>query len=238
MQPDAMERIDPRKPSPGITGRGPLRVPHPTQPGTTMHKIHTAALCAAISLAFCTVAAAADMSKDQYKSGIDTINAQYKQDRAACKSFAANAKDICVAQAKGKQNVAKAQLEDGYKPTSKTRYDLAIANAKANYAVAMERCDDKAGNDKDVCVKQAKASQVAARADASAQLKTANANQDARDTSSAARNKAGQKTNAANQDAAAAKRDADYAVAKEKCDAFAGDAKDNCLKEAKGRFGN
>ena len=33
------------------------------------------------------------------------------------------------------------------------------------------------------------------------------------------------------------KRDAEYAVAKEKCDAFAGDAKTNCLNEANARFG-
>lgn len=33
------------------------------------------------------------------------------------------------------------------------------------------------------------------------------------------------------------KRDADYAVAKEKCDAFAGGAKSNCMNEAKACFG-
>jgi hypothetical protein len=37
--------------------------------------------------------------------------------------------------------------------------------------------------------------------------------------------------------AAEAKRDADYAVAKEKCDVYAGGAKDYCLNQAKARFG-
>jgi hypothetical protein len=38
-------------------------------------------------------------------------------------------------------------------------------------------------------------------------------------------------------DAAADKRDADYAVAKEKCDALAGAAKDACVGSAKANFG-
>jgi starch phosphorylase len=89
-----------------------------------------------------------------------------------------------------------------------------------------EKCDDKAGNDKDVCVKQAKAAETRAKADAKANMKVAKAGQAATEKSSAAR-----------KDAAEDKRDADYAVAKEKCDKFSGDAKDRCLNEAKARFG-
>lgn len=44
-----------------------------------------------------------------------------------------------------------------YKPTVKTHYDARIAKAEADYDVARERCDDLAGNKKDVCVKEAKA---------------------------------------------------------------------------------
>jgi hypothetical protein len=33
------------------------------------------------------------------------------------------------------------------------------------------------------------------------------------------------------------KRDADYAVAKAKCDALAGDAKDICMNDAKAQYG-
>ena len=49
--------------------------------------------------------------------------------------------------------------------------------------MAKERCDDKAGNVKDVCVKEARAAAVAAKADAKAKLKTANANDQAARTS-------------------------------------------------------
>ena len=46
-----------------------------------------------------------------------------------------------------------------------------------------------------------------------------------------------QKNIAAGRDATADKRNAGYAVAKEKCDAFAGDTKTNCIKKAKTRYG-
>jgi hypothetical protein len=37
--------------------------------------------------------------------------------------------------------------------------------------------------------------------------------------------------------AAAVKRDAEYALAREKCDSFSGQAKDRCISDAKARFG-
>lgn len=49
--------------------------------------------------------------------------------------------------------------------------------------------------------------------------------------------KASMKTAEARNDASSARRDAEYAVAKEKCATFAGDAKTNCLNDAKARFG-
>jgi hypothetical protein len=81
--------------------------------------------------------------------------------------------------------------------------------------VAKEKCDDLAGNAKDVCVKEAKAVEVKALADA----------------------KLGKQVAEANVSAADDKRDADYKVAAEKCDALAGDAKAACLSAAKAKFG-
>ena len=52
-----------------------------------------------------------------------------------------------------------------------------------------------------------------------------------------ARSAAKKKSSVARKDAAAEKLDADYAVAKEKCDTFAGGAKDTCLDRAKANFG-
>ncbi|MHB1359654.1 MAG: hypothetical protein ACYCWC_08755 [Rhodocyclaceae bacterium] len=148
-----------------------------------------------------------------------------------------NPKDICVADAKGKEKVAKAELEAGYKPSNKATYEVSVAKAEADYAVAKERCDDLAGNAKDVCVKEAKAAETTAKANAKAQMKTAAANVTAKEKTAEARSDASKKATDAREDATADKRDAEYAVAKEKCDTFSGDAKDQCLNQAKARFG-
>lgn len=49
--------------------------------------------------------------------------------------------------------------------------------------------------------------------------------------------KAKEKGSEARHDAAADKRDADYAVAKEKCNAMSGDAKECCMNKAKVHYG-
>src|SRR5665647_1967730 len=104
-----------------------------------------------------SVAQAATMSKAEYKADKTRISADYKADKAACAPLAGNAKDICVEEAKAKEKVARAELEYSYsgKPGDQTK--VLVAKAKSAYAVAKEKCDDKSGNDKDVCVKEAKA---------------------------------------------------------------------------------
>ncbi len=161
------------------------------------------------------MAQAASVAKTDYNAGKTSIAADYKADSAACASLAGNSKDICVEQAKGRQKVALAELEYSYtgKPADQTK--VRVAKAESAYAVAKERCDDLAGNVKDVCVTEAKSSEVKALADA----------------------KMGKEIGAARTDAADTKRDADYKVAAEKCDALAGDAKASCISNAKARFG-
>ncbi|MEO8123767.1 MAG: hypothetical protein ABI633_06925 [Burkholderiales bacterium] len=166
-------------------------------------------------LLFLPLAQAANTTKADYDAGKTRIAADYKLDHSACESLAGNAKDICAEQAKGKQKVAMAELEYGHSETAGNRNKVLVAKADANYAVAKERCDDVAGNVKDVCVKQAKATHVSALADA----------------------KMGKQITEARTDAADEKRDADYKVELEKCDATAGEAKSQCVDAAKAKFG-
>ncbi len=201
-----------------------------------MNKLDIASIAAAFALAFSTGAIAQNLSKADYKSGKDGIAAEYKSAKAACATMSGNAKDICNAEAKGKEKVAKAELEARYKPTGRARYAVSVAKAEADYAVAKEKCDDKSGNDKKVCVKEAKAAETRATADAKAQKKTSDANKSANETSTAARKDARETGADARKVAVADKRSADYAVAKAKCDALAGDAKDRCMNEAKVRY--
>lgn len=178
------------------------------------NRIHTYALVVGMGLAMGAWAADETMTKDQYNKEKDTIDARYKSAKDGCGSLAGNAKDVCMADAKGKRDVAKAELEARYKPSDKNNYDLAVARAEAAYDVDKEKCDDLSGNDKDVCVKQAKANLTKAKADAKVQMKGGDAQSAQKD-----------------------KRDADYNVAKEKCDSLSGDAKDRCVNEAKARYG-
>lgn len=198
-----------------------------------MNKINLdiAGLIAAIF--FSTGAIADNLSKADYVAAKDKISADYKMAKTNCGSLSGNAADICVAEGKGRESVARADLEASYKPTSKNRYDASVARAEVDYDVARQRCDDKAGNVKDVCVKEAKAAETAAKADAKTQMKTVKANKKASDKSADARSDAASTKAEARMDAAADKNDAQYAVAKEKCDTFAGAAKDSCLDQAK-----
>ena len=121
---------------------------------------------------------------------------------------------------------AKAEAEAAYKHTPKARESARVAQAQANYNVAIEKCDDLAGNRKDVCVKEAKAELVKGKANAKVDRVAA-------DTSHEAATKQAE----ARKDASADKRDAEYKVAIEKCDALAGSAKDACVSNAKVQFG-
>jgi len=183
-------------------------------------------LLAAAGMAMSGAALAANdpagMSNDQYKAEKEKAEAQYKADKAECDSMSGNAKDVCVKEAKGKEKVAKADAEAAYKNTEKARYDARIAKADAEYDVAKEKCDDLKGHDKDVCVKEAKAAYTRAKADAKV-ARTAHDNS--------------MKTADARRGAAEDKRDADYKVAAEKCDSLNGAAKDQCVKDAKARYG-
>ena len=193
-----------------------------------MNPIRASAIAVAtgLCLGLSAGAGALTMSKEQYKSGKDGIAAQFKAEKEACGSLAGNAKDICLAEAGGRERVSKAELEANFKPSEKASYNVRIAIAKADYDIARERCDDSAGNVKDVCVKEAKAAEVAAQGKAKARMTTANANSAANEKGADAR-----------REASSATRDADYAVAKEKCLSFAGDARNSCLNDAKARFG-
>lgn len=80
------------------------------------------------------------------------------------------------------------------KRDAQAEYKQKVAAADAEYKSAKARCDTMKGNEKDVCVKEAKAAQKKAKADAKADRKAASARAEVRED----------------------KREADRSVAKEK----------------------
>jgi len=169
---------------------------------------------------------ATPISKDAYDTVVKNADMQYKTDKDACASRSGNAKDICLAEASGKEKVAKADAEAAYRNTPKLREDARVTRAEATYNVAKEKCDEVSGNSKDVCVKEASAVLVKAKADAKVDRVAAETRLDADTKQADARNEATKN-----------KRDADYKVAIEKCDALAGTAKDSCVTGAKAQYG-
>src|SRR4249920_4239304 len=120
----------------------------------------------AVAMAFSLGAQAQSTSTRQVKNADeDRIEAEYKAAHERCDPMQGNAKDICQKEAKGKEKVAKAELEAKTNPTAANQRKVQEAKADAAYDVAKERCDDKKGNDKDVCQKDAKAAHERAVAD-------------------------------------------------------------------------
>jgi len=166
------------------------------------------------------------LSKEERKTEQQRIESNFKAAKQRCNNLSGNAKDICVAEAKGAQKVAKADLEARDQGTPKAQENARIARAEAEYAVAKEKCDDMAGNVKDVCQKDAKAALTRAKGDAKVGRTAAEADKQSREKVADARKDAAQDT-----------RQAEYKAARERCDSLAGDAKDRCISDAKARFG-
>ena len=161
-----------------------------------------------------SVALAADEAKATLKATEQSADADYKVAHEKCGALKDNAKDICIEEAKVVRTRAKAVALVNYENSAKNHAKALTEIANAEYALAKEKCDDKSGNDKDVCMKEAKAYQKTAIADA----------------------KAGKKVTEAKFDAAQTANDANYKVAIEKCDPMSGTAKDNCVRAAKSQF--
>lgn len=182
----------------------------------TLQHCKTSFACTALFAAlFATSGAfAATGNKTDHDAAKNRISAEYKAEKVTCDAYSGNKKDICTEQAKAKENVAKAEAEYNYTGKPADSNKIAVAKADGDYAVAKEMCDDKGGNDKDVCKTEAKSAHTKMLADA----------------------KMSKKVGEARKDAAEDRRDADYKVAAEKCDALAGDAKSACVSAAKVKF--
>lgn len=168
-----------------------------------------------LTLVSASVLQAATMSRAELSAAEERIEATYKADRNACKIHGGNAKDVCEQQAKAAEKVARAELQATYTGKASDQREVRIVKADTAYDVAKEMCDDKSGNDKDVCIKEAKAVRDKSHADT----------------------KLDKTVRGAITDDAQVKMDANYSVAAEKCDALAGDAKASCVSRAKAKHG-
>jgi hypothetical protein len=168
-----------------------------------------------VALPFSHISHGATGDRSAFQNSNTKADAQYKTDKSKCDFMTGNAKDICVEEVKGKLKVARAESEFAYSGKQKDQANVVVTKAKVAYAVAKEKCDDQTGNAKDVCIKEAKAAQANAMADAEMNKKVI----------------------AAREESAEEKHEAAYKVAAQKCDAMTGDAKSSCLNTAKAEHG-
>jgi hypothetical protein len=111
-------------------------------------------------------------------------------------------------------------------PMSKHGYTAAKKASDDQYNINKVACKSLFGNAKDICLKEAKAALVRAKADAKVDGVAVDARQLAVEKATEARMED-------NDD----KRDAEYSLAVERCGSLEGAAKDACLGNAKLRYG-
>lgn len=99
----------------------------------------------------------AGISNDEYQREKDRIEADAKAAKQKCEGLKDNAKDICQAEAKGNEKLAKKELDFKKNPNDKNRQDVEKMKAEVAYELAKEKCEDQKGADALNCKKQAKA---------------------------------------------------------------------------------
>lgn len=127
-----------------------------------MLKLQLASAALALTIAG-PLFAADDTSKNALKAEKERISTEFKANKKKCKALEGNAEDICMAEAKGQQKVAKADLAAQKDDTPKKHQALAVAKADMAYEVAKEKCDDRVGGQKSDCEKDAKAAHAMAK---------------------------------------------------------------------------
>ena len=166
------------------------------------------------------------MTKDGYVQAKKDADAQYKTDKQSCASLSGNAKDICMAEAKGKDDVAKAEAAAAYENTPKTRESARVAHAQASLQGQHGEVRRPGGQP-----------EGRLRQGSEGRARQGQGRRQGRPCRDRRRQDAAIKQADASKEANADKRDADYKVAIEKCDALAGPAKDACVGNAKVRYG-
>ena len=130
-------------------------------------------IAAAVTLALAGTAQAQTTSpgakrsvdRKEMKADRDKIEADYKAAKAQCSHMKGNQKEVCEADAKGKENVAKAELENKYEPSQTHARKVDEAKAEHEYKVTKEKCDANKGKEESACEKEAKAKYEKAKAD-------------------------------------------------------------------------
>lgn len=174
----------------------------------------TSLLVAALLACGLGAAHAENYSAKVHEGARDDVKAHYKAAKDACDRMSGNARDVCQKEAEGREKVALAWLDYNRAGDAKHEEKLNEAIYEARYDLAKERCDDFAGERKDLCQREAQTARDKAKADTKLRKEVAEAADDAEK----------------------ARMKADYKLAAERCNTLAGEQKDVCTASAKARY--
>ena len=129
-------------------------------------KMKLTLIAAALALGFTGAARAADKAdRKVHNADEERIESEYKVAKEKCDALSGNQKDICVAEAKAMEKVAKAENDAKHaKDPAKEQAKVQRVRADAEYDVAKQRCQEMKGNEKDVCMKEAQVQRDKTRA--------------------------------------------------------------------------
>jgi hypothetical protein len=132
-------------------------------------RLLAAAIGGATILSFTQFPFAATMQTPaDYNAALNRASDAYASARDKCDPLAGHGKDMCVVEAKAQERRAKALAETNYIGTITSKMNSRIAIADADLMVAKVACDTGTRQQMEVCVRNAKATNERAVADARA----------------------------------------------------------------------
>jgi hypothetical protein len=130
----------------------------------TTSKKHLIGLALALGIGAAAADAAPEgaMGTEAFEAAQARVEAQAKAQRKACGRLEGLAKDVCEAEARGREKIALARLEAQRTPGPEAEKNIKFAKAEADYAIAKQRCRALKERAKDSCTARAKHDREAA----------------------------------------------------------------------------
>ena len=119
---------------------------------------------AAIGLAVCTASWAQVLGKAGYLEARKTIESDFRTAKIGCEPMLGNVRTVCMADVRGREIVALAELRAAYDPTDEALMEVRIVKARAGLAVARARCEEVPAHRKAACSADAEVAHGAALA--------------------------------------------------------------------------
>ncbi|KQU84444.1 hypothetical protein ASC78_10500 [Variovorax sp. Root318D1] len=100
----------------------------------------------------------------EYSAARERIGATSKVALGQCEALAGPGRIVCIKEARGREKIALAELDQQRNPSDANARRLAETKLAVNHEIAVEKCNDRQGGDKAECLSRASADESKARA--------------------------------------------------------------------------